>query len=37
MEPFHLFFGLSLDHRIFSRTDNLSETLQAKKNVSMKQ
>ena len=31
MESFHLFFGLSLDHRIFSHTDNLSKTLQAKK------
>ena len=32
MESFHRFFGLNLGHRIFSHTDNLSKTLQAKKN-----
>ena len=31
MESLHLFFGLDLGYRIFSHTDNLSETLQAKK------
>ena len=31
MESFHRFFVLNLGHRIFSYTDNLSKTLQAKK------
>ena len=31
MEYFPLFLGLSLGYRIFSHTDNLSKTLQAKK------
>ena len=31
MESFNLFFGLNLGHRIFSHTDKLSKTLQAKK------
>ena len=31
LEYFHLFFGLSLGHRIFSHTDTLSKTLQPKK------
>ena len=30
MESFHLFFGLNLGHIIFSHTDNLFKTLQAK-------
>ena len=31
MESFHLYFGVNLGHRIFTYTDKLSKTMQAKK------
>ena len=31
MEKFDFFFGLSIGHRLYSHTDNLSKTVQAKK------
>ena len=31
MEKFDFFFGLNIGHRLYSHTNNLSKTLQAKK------